>query len=271
MFQFWAELEPSFLPVHRMTIGDINTKISFLTSADITSGGFATADRVISINYYYNRVLTAILRSQDEWDFDDNTITTTYPIAVRNMVINQPDYKFTTALWALTSPEGGANASSSTISPLKIKRVELSYDGTNWNKAEPLDLNEYSRDTITNTINSQFQTGKPFYGVMDNALWLYPVPTANVTNGIKVWFDRSITEYTSSDVTTGTKVPGFDSNFHMILAYGAAYEYGVARGKDNTKELKGELEQLMAEMQNYYGDKEKDRVYALKSNYVKYS
>lgn len=254
-----------------MTLADINAKITFLTGADTTSNGFQTSDRVISINNYYNRILTSILGSQDEWDFDDYSITTTYPIANRNLVANQQDYKFSSALWGLTSPEGGANASNAAISPFRIKRVEVSYDGTNWNKAEPIDANEKSTDSTQTTINNIFQTTRPYYDLQYNAVFMYPVPTSSVTNGLKVWFDRQITEYTSSDLTTGTKVPGFDANFHLILAYGASYEFGVAYGKDNGDELKKELEQLFAELRLHYGRKDTDRVWQLKAEPITYS
>src|SRR6266568_3426105 len=130
-----------------MTLGDINSKITFFTGADTTAAGFATADRVISINNYKDRVVTAILQSMDDWDFDDYSITTTYPVATRNIVANQPDYKFSSAAWALLGPEGTSSAGNAAIRPLKIKRVEVSYDGgTTWYKAEPLDINQKSSD-----------------------------------------------------------------------------------------------------------------------------
>jgi len=249
-----------------MTLSDINSKISLFTGADTTAAGFSTADRVISINNYKDRVLSAILQSQDDIDFDDYSITSAYPIGIRNMVANQQDYKFSSALWALMGVEGGSNASNATIAPLKIKRVEVSYDGTNWNEAFPIDVNERSTDNTQTTINNIFQTTRPYYDVQSNAIFLYPVPTAAVTGGIKIWFDRIMTDYTSSDLTTGTKVPGFDSIFHPILAYGPAYEFGFAVGKDNTDSVKKELEQLMAEMRLHYGSKDRDRNWSLKDN-----
>lgn len=250
-----------------MTLQDINSKISFLTGADTTSGGFATADRVSAINNYYQRVLTFILRSQDEWDFDDASITSTYPLAKRNLVANQEDYKFSTAQWALTSPEGGADASVAAISPFRLKRVEVSYDSTNWYQAFPFDINQMSSDNTTTTINNLFQTTKPFYDLQWNAIFLKPVPTANVTKGLKVWFDRSITEYTSADLTTGTKVPGFDANFHQILAYGPAYEFALAYGKANGEAIKAELTELFVELMAFYGKKDTDRNWQLASNF----
>lgn len=255
-----------------MTLSDINAKISLFTGADTTATGFATADRVISINNYKDRVITAILQSQDDFDFDDASITASYPIGKRNMVANQQDYKFSTALWALMSPEGAADQASAAISPLKIKRVEVSYDGgTTWYEAIPIDINEKSTDATQATINSVFSTTQPYYDIQFGAIFLYPIPIVNSTNGIKIWFDRSMTDFTSSDLTTGTKVPGFDTLFHPILAYGPSYEFGLAVGKDNTDPVKKELEQLMQEMRLHYGSKDRDRNWGLKAEPVTYN
>jgi hypothetical protein len=234
-----------------MTLSDISAKISFLTSQDSTSGGYPNADRLISINNYYNRVVTAILQSQDDWDFDDKN-NTDFPILTTSLVANQQDYSLP------------SNA-------LKIKRVEISYDGSNWYKAEPMDMGERSTDSTQTSINNFFQTTKPFYDVQYGSLFTYPVPIANSTNGLKLWIYRQITEFTLSDLTTGTKTPGFDANFHQILAYGPAYEFAIANGKSNLEEVKKELEQNMQELRQYYGSKDVDRTWFLKSNFVPYT
>lgn len=255
-----------------MTLSDINAKISFLTSADTTASGFANSDRLISINNYKDRVVTAILQSMDDWDFDDYSITTTYPVATRNIVANQQDYKFSTSSWALIGPEGASSASNAAIRPLKIKRVEVSYDaGVTWYKAEPLDINQKSTDSTQATINNIFQTTKPYYDLAYNALFLYPVPTVAGTACLKVWFDRSSTDYTVSDLTTGTAIPAFDQTFHQILAYGPAYEFGMANSKDNKDDLKKELEQMIAEMKVHYGSKDQDRNWQLKAEPIIYN
>jgi len=69
------------------------------------------------------KAITMIFDSQDDWDFDDNSITTTYPIVTRALVAGQRDYKFTSVQWSLLGVEGGAASSSTAITPLKIKRV----------------------------------------------------------------------------------------------------------------------------------------------------
>ncbi len=254
-----------------MTLGEINSKITMFTGADITAAGFSTADRVISINNYKDRAVTKILQSMDDIDFDDYSISTSYPIGLRNIVANQQDYKFSSALWALMGVEGGADASNAAIRPLKIKRVEVSYDGgTTWYKAEPLDINQFSTDSTQGTVNNIFQTSKPYYDLQFNALFLYPVPTVNGTKCLKIWFDRTTTDYTSSDLTTGTAIPAFDPTFHMILSYGPSYEFCMANEKGTQTAYKAELEQLMAEMGNFYGNKNADRNWMLKGEDVGY-
>src|SRR5579872_319914 len=69
------------------------------------------------INTWYHKVVTMILEAQDDWDFDDLN-NTDYPVATTPLVANQRDYTFPASLKIL-----------------KIKRVDISYDSTNWFRA----------------------------------------------------------------------------------------------------------------------------------------
>lgn len=252
-----------------MTLGDINSRITFLTGAN-TTNDYPNADRVISINKYKDIVLNAIFRSQDGIEFDDYSITSSYPLAKFDLTANQPDYKFSSSLWSLVAPQGGADLSASSIKPLRIKRLELAYNGTNWYKAEPINLGETSVTQDQTSVNNFFQTTKPFYEVRWNALWLKPVPTATVTKGGLLEFDRASTDYTSSDLSTGTAIPGFDSNLHDILAIGASYDYAISKTKDNRQDLEKELNKMFMMLQDQFGKKDTDRNWQLKPNPISY-
>lgn len=202
------------------------------------------------INARYHQVVTMILRAQDEWDFDD-AVKTDYPIYTTSLVADQADYTFPTSLKIL-----------------KIKRVEVTYDGgTNWYKAEPLDINEYTKNTTAATISQNFVKTSPFYDIQYNSLFLYPVPTAASTNGLKIWISREITEFATSATTAE---PGFDEPFHRMLSIGASLDYAVAKGLSNKNDLAALWADYEARLNEYYGSKQKDREYILKPGYQDY-
>lgn len=244
--------------VFNMVFSDITNKsglvqdTSFLIWGDTLdhTTDYPLADVVRGINRWYHRVVSWILESQDEWDFDD-ILNSNYPIATANLVANQQDYSLP------------ATAGVSNDRVLKIQRVEVTYDGTNWYKAEPFDIKEKGSAIGTATdINNDFDTSKPYYDMQFNSIFLYPIPTSNVAAGLKIWFLRRITDiFTASDTT---QEPSFDEQFHRLLSMGGAYDYLL--GNDHTKasSLRQEMEILKQELQKFYGRKQEDRVYQLK-------
>jgi len=199
------------------------------------------------MNKAVRKVHTMILASQDEWDFDDSN-QTDFPILTADTVASQQDYSLPTSL--------------------KIKRLEITYDGTNWVRANPLDINEVSDPTDTTSIANNFDQGKPFYDLQGQSLFLYPIPDTSVTGGLKIWISRDISEFASTDTT---KEPGFDAAFHPMVSLLASAEWGLAKGKANA----GSLLQLAGDMElrlkQYYGSKQKDRNIVLKPNSIDYN
>ena len=111
-------------------------RCEFLTTlGDTAISGNATLLKqfTASINTYWNKILTVILKTNDEWDYDDLN-KTDFPILTTSTVASQQDYAM---------PAGA----------LKIKRLEISYDGTNWYKAEPFDVTESGVATDTTSIS----------------------------------------------------------------------------------------------------------------------
>lgn len=192
------------------------------------------------INTNYHKVVTMILESMDEWDFDDANI------GDRGFI---KTYNLTAATQYVTLPL------SDKI--LKVKRVEVTYDGTNWYKAEPIDLNQYSGASTTAEIANNFSVTKPFYDLHGNYIYLYPVPTANVTGGLKVWVTREIDEFTTADTT---QEPGVDEPFHQMIALGASLDYAMMKGLANVNLLAARYAESEQRLRQYYGNKQDDRV-----------
>lgn len=229
------------------TISDINTKITTLTGADTTS--YPNATRVIDINQWQEKIVGMILDSQDESDFDDAN-RTDFPLITTSLVANQRDY-------AVPVSKG----------LLEWKRVEISYDGTNYYRATPIDSGEISVGLgNASEIDGYFSTSAPGYDTKGLSILLYPRPTAS-TGEVVVEYSRNMQAITTSDITTGTLVPGFDSTFHMMLAYGPAYEYAVANSLANRDEIKAQLDEYEQRLRRQYGRKQKDRNLGLRSVY----
>lgn len=241
-----------------MTLSDINTKIDDLTG-DTDRVAYPVANRLIDINIWLQKVVGMIFDSQDEDDYDDQRAsdypTKTTPLATTRDYQIPVSEKF-----------------------LKMKNVSVTYDGTNYYRALPIDDSESERgivarsqDTTANTtIDAFFAKTAPRYDLKWNALWLYPLASAaDVAAGGKIiteWY-RQATPFTSTELSTGTVVPGFDDTFHPILAYGPAFEYCHPKGLQQTKAILLELQDYEARLRKQYSTKQGDRMNALESTY----
>ena len=225
-------------------------RCEFLTNlGDTAISGNATLLKqfTASINTYWNKILTVILKTNDEWDYDDLN-KTDFPILTTSTVASQEDYAM---------PAGA----------LKIKRLEISYDGTNWYKAEPFDVTESGVATDTTSISANFSTSQPFYDMLGNSILLYPIPSSAVTNGLKIWIAREPTYFVSTDTT---KEPGFDEPFHDMVAVGASMDFAVAKGLKNKSDLASMYADYESKLKGYYGSKQSDREYILQSTNINY-
>lgn len=242
-----------------MTLSDITNKITSLTGADASA--YTNAQRLIDINIWYHKVGGMILDSQDEADFDDPNHGD-YPIMTVPLTTSR-DYPIPTA-----------------ERMLKMKDVTVFYDGARGYRATPIDTASMdlgiapSSATAQNSlIDGYFDRTSPRYDWKYGSLFIYPAATqADVDAGGYVaaeWF-RSIKEFTLSDLTTGTAVPGFDDTFHAILAYGPAYEYCEAKSLPQAERLKRELAEYEERLRRQYSSKQLDRKYSLQASVDNY-
>lgn len=243
-----------------MNLADIASKVRFDTNTDTTS--YTDANLLININIWYQKVVSMILESQDESDFDDSNVIATYPVYERVLAVRR-DYAFSTAAWAAVGKEGAANASAAAILPLKIKRLDVTYDGVNWYKAEPIDDGEINYGLGNEaTTDQNFVLTNPRYDVRSNAVFIYPLATAaQVTAGAKMRLEteRNVIPFTSGDLSAGTAVPGFDAPFHPIVADGASFEYAVSRQLPQLAQIQSRLLDWELRLRQAYGRKQIDR------------
>lgn len=245
-----------------MTLGDIATKARALTNTDTVS--YTDANLLIDINIWYQKVVSMILESQDESDFDDARATN-YPMQTTPLVANQRDYPIPVS-----------------EKVLKIKRVDISWNGgTNWYRATPFDSGSFSggigfdqASPVDAELDQNFIQSAPRYDVAYNSIFVYPMPlSTDVANGalIRTEWERNVTPFAVADYTTvltdSTVIPGFDAPFHPMLSQGAAWEYAVSRQLPQLAQITTGLTDWELRLRQAYGRKELDRTLTIVSAY----
>lgn len=217
-----------------MTITQLDNRITFFTG--LGTDIYLPADRLDSLNKYYDQLHSIILDSQDEWDFDDSS-NTDLPIATTDLLANTDTYAIPDTLY-------------------RLNKVELNY-GSGFVKALPLDLNEtnLSEDEVLERAN----VSAPRYRIFGQTIQLYPAPTSSVLDGIKLYYDRAITHLTADDVSTGTKKPGLDQLWHDYIALGASVDGAIKFNLNNLNSLETKLQDMEQRIRRYYGKKTTDR------------
>jgi hypothetical protein len=212
--------------------------------SNTNSTTYSDADLNASINAYYDLFTTEILQSMDDWDFQGEYATT-------DTVANQQEYAFPAEL-------------------LKIKDVEITYDGSTWYKAAFMDINERSNPNDTTSVANDFSESSPYVDFMDNSLFLYPVPTSAVTAGLKIYYEKLPTAMSADSDT-----PTLARPFHIGLAYGGAKDWleqhiDMANNVARLNVANDNLNKTIKAMKDFYNKHIQDRDYVVLTPYVDY-
>ncbi len=173
------------------------------------------------INEGLNRVTFLILQSDGRWQFDDSN-NTDLPIGRTDLVttvgLEQQDY-------------------SLSVTHLKILGVEVLNAAGSWVNLQPLDQLDLMNSG--NSVSDFLKTaGMPmYYDKIGNSIFLYPKPLGTAvtsTGGIKVRFQRPPSYFVYTDTT---KVPGFNSLYHELVALIASRNYAMSNNFKNAKGL----------------------------------
>lgn len=218
-----------------MTINDIVNKTYFLTKTN--SSSFSAADMLILINNAYERVASLIISVDGRWQWDD-TNNTDLPIATTALVANQQDY-------SLASTH------------LEITGVELKDTNGNWTPLIPIDQNDIKYNPSTTDFLKD--AGLPqYYDKMGMSVFLYPKPNYSQDASLKIRFQRAPALYTSGEVTTGTKQPGFNSLYHDLIPLWVSYEYAFANGMNTANKFLEEINRKEEALKSDYQLRSKD-------------
>lgn len=214
----------------------------FLTNTNTST--YSDADLNASLNMYQSLFANEILDSMDGWDFQGEIATT-------DMIADQQEYIFPSDI-------------------LKIKRIEVTYDGTNWYRAEQFDINQRRKALDTKSIQRDFDQSTPYVDMMDNSLMLFPIPSADSIGGIKIWYEKEL-----DDLSEDSDEPKFCKAYHKGLCYGAAKDYFekyLEVGGNATKagQMGTNLQDYISRMKAYYRMKTPDMQYNMTQMYVNY-
>lgn len=208
------------------------------TTQSATTSSYPLKTKTRDINNAFAKYMQLAIASAGRWQVDD-TNQTDYPIIKTNLVANQQDYSFT------------VDANSNQI--LDIHRVEILDTAGNAVLLKPID-----QEDIKNMAMTEYQktAGTPtFYDKTSNGIVLYPAPSYNSTNGLKIYTSRTPSYFVSTDTT---KKPGIPDMFHEYLALRPAYYYCLQKSLPQTNNYYQEMLDLESRIKEYHRDRSKD-------------
>lgn len=185
------------------------------------------------------------MQTDGRWQWDDYNNPTTdqgdgtggQPVATTALVANQQDYQLA-------------------FTHLIVTRVEVKDAGGNWNKLVPFDEHDIEGVSYTDFMKT---AGMPVcYDKKGPSILLFPKPNFSQAASIKVFFERPPILYTTAEVSTGTKSPGFNSLYHELIPFYVAQEYAISDDKPTaynnlTIEIR-RMEEMMKEDYEMRGD-----------------
>ena len=170
-------------------------------------------------------------------------------------------YYFPTYTLTLSNSEPFYQIDSLTT-PLVIMGVEILDDDGNWHPIKPITFQEIREMGIAQSEYLETDGFPLYYEKRENAIVLYPAPdngvTVTLSGGLRIFFLRTADTFTSAQVTTGTKEPGFPSPFHMLIVYEAAMPYLVNYKPDRVAYYEGKRVALERDMLNFMAHRNQD-------------
>ena len=236
-----------------MNIAEIEKKTRFLTKTNSTD--LPAAILLILENNAYEKIVGEIIKATmgSNWTFGDSNFTSR-PTGKFTLVNGQEDYQL--------AGDGLTSGIDSTTPMLNILGVDILDENGIYYIIDPISFDDIRKLGLA--ISEYEKTaGRPNrYLKREDFLTLKPAPDNGVSvtlvNGLRVHFQRTAEKFTSAEVTTGTKIPGFNSSYHDYLSFEPAYQYALANGLPNRNALKAESEDILAKVIKFYTKRDLD-------------
>lgn len=186
------------------------------------------------LNRALDEVTIQILGADGQWEFDDSNYTD-LPIGTTNIVSGQRDYTLS-------------------VSHLKILKVLIKGNDDIWNVVPTIDIAEENARFYSE--NNTGNSGTPNkVDKLANTIFLDPVPDYSKTAGLKIYYQREPSYFSTTDTT---KTPGFASIFHELVVDHAVYKYGGPKQLPAAATALADIVKKEAQLIEFYSKRDKD-------------
>lgn len=166
------------------------------------------------------------------WMYDDSN-STDFPTATATLTSGQQDY---------TIPSEALTA----------RGIDIKLNGSSvWQKLIPM-TEEQIRDIMSEKQFMSTASQPMYYTAYSNSLKLYPAPNYTQSASLRISYDRGSSAFTPTDTT---KTPGFASEFHDAVAYGAASIFAKYKGLPQKNDLELEWQKWERRIKSYYSQR----------------
>lgn len=146
---------------------------------------------------------------------------------------------------------------------LRIKRIDFTYDGSNWYRGTRTDSSQFEFGLGNESAaDTHFTNTEPRYDLEGNAVVVYPRATsAQVSAGAsaRIEWTRAFEEF--SDTGDDSKESGLDSNFQPYLDIGASHDWLLSyrpKAVTTINGLAAQIQQYESMMRSHYSNKHTD-------------
>ena len=221
-----------------LTATQIYDKIDRCCGTDSTS--YPLADKAVDVTLAQDEAFLFALKTAG-WNVDDFNHTKD-PFITTDLKASQRDYHFT------------YDEQSNLILGIYKVMAKDAASGT-YQELKPVDIQRNPPKTMIDGDNT---TGVPTsYDKTSNGIFLDLIPSYDSTKGLKVFIDREMLAFASTDTT---KVSGLDGLTHDYLYLKPSYEYTRDKGKQNVNRLKMDMLDARKKIDERYGRRERDIV-----------
>jgi hypothetical protein len=197
------------------------------------------SQKIINSSNNYKYLLTGeALFKDDRFQWDDSN-QGDLPIGITDLVAGQSDYSYTT------------DQTGNQI--ITLLRAEVKDASGNWHELKIKDLKD-----IRGAVSEYKSTAgipEEYDKVADNSLRLFPVSSANVTGGLKLFFQRTPKDFVIGTLTDTT---GFSALLDRGFIINAAYDCALSLGLGNIQALSVERELEAQKRERYFSVRNKD-------------
>lgn len=174
----------------------------------VDTNNYPDSDWILDFNFVYQDLISEIITELDEDYF--------FNIAKAPTVIWQEEYVIK-EVWSTTKYK---------VNEINKVAVKFSSSDTQYTPCTRVNPNDLEHDTDWYKVN-QPKTN-PFYYVQDNSVWIYPVATENVTDGLKINVIYQPNDLTISSAESEILIT---PRFHHVIVSGIRPYIYQSRGK----------------------------------------